>query len=739
MIDFESNRFSFLFQLLESNYDSNIELLKEIEEMPYIEGTSRLISSLKEMYVLSKREGEIAGYPFFKLTLLAISLFKEDNDILIRDKYANTLFGILKDYSNKFKPEIEEKIRDEKKNFLEESISSASTRLSQVFGRELSNKETEELELLIIDTLVGGELYNDMTFQTFVILCGLETSTFLLERTGAENFEGPGTDEIISFTRDITRTFRTIYGYGGRAEFPGVEIGVFESTYPYLAAFKNKNLGIDELVNLYMKSQLDTSAGKDPSFNLLAYLIGSQDPDLKKRAVDVATKLLNPNSYDLNLNAMEGLSIIPGAREAIAYSVAKDNDLNEILPGLKKLLMELASTGKILYYDEGFPIAIAAGLNERNFSEENEGIKDYVNFIMDNPSIPGGNISGLLVARNYDDKELEDKFMKKLNPGEKAFLQGSLESGQFKEYMEEIWKNANDFGTTAERFYELLQNSFEYVCSDNFKSECKPRFLILKEDETTVELMYNRTPLRAFVHLLGKSDLDKKVKQDRIEKILKNNPFEFYLYASLFGHGSKNDLNRLTNAATKGMSSLNKLLETAPNGKKVRIPGLFAGNLSILEMIASHGIMLQETGRPKEAAKALAMVLEFDPSDTIEARGRLANTYLELKRYNELDSLLNTYSDDRLLEISAARALRNIVKKDMEAAEAAILQAMDSNPYLIDALLGTLDYRNNEEDHLRKELALTYAAKNIKHWAASTKNFDWLKKMKKLSNEMFGV
>lgn len=740
MIDFECNRFAFLFQLLEADYQSDYDFLKDIEELPSsVDNGNFLIETLKKMYTPTKSDEDILNNPYFRLTLMALNLFENRNDIQKKDEYVFILFNILSSYSRSFKSRIEEKIHTEKKDFLIESIDSAKIRLAQVFGRELSEKESGDLEKLIIETLVGGELYNDTTFQTFVVLCGLETSTYLMKRAGAELFTGISTEEIIELTREISRTFRTIYSYAGREEFPGVELGAFESLYPYFAALENENINEADLNKLFEKSQLDTSAGKDPSFNLLAYFVSSQDTKIKRKALNIALDLLNPKRYDMNLNAMEGLSIIPGAREAITYILAKESDLSDILPGLKNLLVELEATGKILYYDEGFPIVIAAGLNERKSLQKSSDLEEYVSFLLEHPSIPGGNISGLLIARNYDYADAEKKFMEKLNPAEQAFLHEKLESGQFKEYMEDIWSNTADFGNTSSKFYDLLQNSFEYIQSDNFKNECRPRCLLLKQDDSSVELMFNRTPFRAFVFALSKAKLTNQEKLKFLEKVLHNNPYEFYLYANIMSLSSKKDSKHLIDLGMRGENALNKLLKDVPKGKIIRLPGAFTGNLSILEMLASYGIILQELHRPKEAIRLYEMILDFDPADILETRGRLANIFMELKKYNELEKLLNVYPDDELLEIIANRTYLDLFYGRKENAETGIMQVMNSNPHVIDALLGTIDYMNGEKDHKRKELAIAYAAKNVKYWAANPDNFNWLKKMKELYNEMFDL
>ena len=288
MIDYESTRLAFLFQLLEAGGKNDSGIFDAMDRVVVNdEDAAVFLSVLKDSYVLSKSNGEILTNPFFKLTLNALSLFKENLEQEKKDQMAVELFGVLRGYSDNFRAIIQGKIREEKGEFLEESLNSAAKKLSLVFGRELNPVEKNELKGLILETLVRGELYNDMEYQTLVILSGLETATYLMQRTG-KDFDRISGSDLIENTLDISRTFRTIYNYAGREDFPGTELGAFESLYPYIAAFNNESLPPEDLLPLFRKSQLDTATGKDPTFNLLAHYVYSQDQTERERAVSIA-------------------------------------------------------------------------------------------------------------------------------------------------------------------------------------------------------------------------------------------------------------------------------------------------------------------------------------------------------------------------------------------------------------------------------------------------------------------
>jgi tetratricopeptide (TPR) repeat protein len=141
--------------------------------------------------------------------------------------------------------------------------------------------------------------------------------------------------------------------------------------------------------------------------------------------------------------------------------------------------------------------------------------------------------------------------------------------------------------------------------------------------------------------------------------------------------------------------------------------------------------LLWDLGRKEEAQAHYREMLRLNPNDNQGIRYALLGLLLELNRLDEVDALLGEYEDDWSAEWSYTKVLRAFQKEgDSQAAQEALKEALEQNPYVPGYLTGAKRLSKRATDYITmggESEAGSYASASLNIWRKTPGAVPWLK------------
>lgn len=591
------------------------------------------------------------------------------------------------------------------------------------------------------------DFYTDDDLVKWVFLCGIDAVVFLLENTDFKTEVFYGIVNPKKLLVDLSIMIRRVLAITDAAHDNPVQkiyedTSLVESVAPLMGTLRNQGIDFKCLEPLFEKSKFDIEIDLDLTLSALMAMTNSSDKKLSYRALEIVSYLLGIN--EPVFATLSKLSPLQQEVNLLLYLLCESLPIESYRENLQKYLLNLLAERDKNYLDTNITLlSIALGLMKRKEYEVKEDVIEFLLFIQNHEELGGAYLAGAFISREYGFESLTNEFKIGISDNELEYFTKQSDSETLEQELSLLYKKPVWFANNVITEYKEISERFNRIFSEEFEKKYSPHFEKIHEDENLNVLEYTVVPLEIALEHYRKNFSGGKL-IEVLEKLLSGHPFNFevgnYL-AELYTQSGK---------GSEAMATLKKCYEklerVIPNNE--HLSGIIIdvdlnSNFHSLKLLASYGINLLDSNNVS-GLKVLDKLLSVDPNGRFGVKSRMLEFYIKKKNFTALEDFLEKYRTAETLEFIMANALIKLRRRKKDEAEIEMINALNINRNIIDALLGNITEREIQQEGAflslthrgSKKEARDYAQIYRKYWKQLPGIDSWLNHVKMVFSEL---
>lgn len=591
------------------------------------------------------------------------------------------------------------------------------------------------------------EFYTNDDLVKWVFLCGLDAVIFLLENTDfrTEVFYGIANPsklliELGVVIRRVLAITDAVHDNSVQKIYEDTTLA--ESVSPLIAALRNGRIEFKHMETLFNKGKFDIEIDLDLTLSALIAVACTGEGVASVKSLDLTAKLMGRNAHAFTV--LSGLSPIPHELNYLLYTLCKTLSFETFRENLQNYLLNILEEREKDYISTNITLlSIAVGLMERKNIEVKEDVIEFLLFLQNQEKLDSSCLAGAYIAREYGFENLANEFKINFTEKERKYFSGQENLSDLKKELASIYKRPVWFAKKVTSDYNKTLERFSGISSGEFKGSSAPRFEIIHEDNNMSVLEYSIIPSELTIEHLNKNYRGKELVSE-LENLLSKHPFNFEIgnyLAELYVQSGKGK--EAMAVLKRSYERLEKILSEEVDNSAIIIDGNLNSNFHPLKLLASYGINLINSNNAS-GIKVLNKLLSIEPGDRFGIKSRLLEFYIKKKNFSALEEFIEKHGSSKSLEFVMAGSLLKLRRQKKDEAEIEMLNALNINPNVIDALLGKPIQSEFHPGSASvplvqkgsKDEALEFAERYRKYWKQISGVDYWLKHVKKVFNEL---
>ena len=656
IVDFEIIRISYLSQLLETGDHWDFPWLDfdKLEGLTDRENSEAFSKILLENFNPGTSEASIMRNNYFRSFFAGLSLSDESLNMNVRKEIARE---IIKN-SDKFLLDL-------------------GTRC----GYGANSKQDSEYTF-----------YTHPDLVKWVFLCGLDGVTFLLRNTdfGSEIFYGvENPRKLLIRLGVIVEMVLTLNDAARDRPYQKLheDTDMVETVYPLLAAIENPDLDVESLERFFEKDKFANKINLALSLIAPGAIAVSGNIEALTRVYKIISSVLESNP--VMLLALDELSPVSHNIELLFGLFCENLPFETIRNTLQDYLLFISTNTDFGYLDtSSLLLSLASGLIKREGFEIKEDIIEFLLFLQNHEELSGAYLAGALVSREYGFESLELEFRRNLKREEpRYFLEHDIR--ELESEIGLLHKNPLWFFGKALTEYRAFSKRFTGIFSEQFHKNLQPHFEPIHQEKELTVYEYSVVPAEETMAQYHR-DYEGKTLIKKLERLVERQPFSFGPRNELIDMYAKTgDRKALTKILLTGYARLREILPVPAKAHTSMVDRDLNTNFPALQFLSNCGQMLLKQNNDV-GVQVLNSLLAIDQSDNFGARSSLIEYHMRKKDFGALEKLIYPDNSSATIEMIMVRVLIHYTQKSKDNAEIELINALNINAHLIDALLEKL-------------------------------------------------